>query len=83
MSATGQSRPGRANSKPGQVRYAAESGSKFAALAIVFIGAEVLGSVYLVMAGIAPSSGFDLVKIIIGGAIAIALMLYIGRRSFA
>lgn len=29
MSQLGHSRPGRANSKPGQVRYAAESGNKF------------------------------------------------------
>jgi hypothetical protein len=54
-----------------------------AALAIAFIGAEVLGRVYLVTTGIAPSSGFDLVKVIIGGAIALALMLYTGWRSFA
>jgi hypothetical protein len=53
-----------------------------AALSIAFIGAEILGRVYLVMAGIAPSSGTDLVKIVIGGAIAFALMAYIGWRSF-
>jgi hypothetical protein len=31
MSVPGQSRPGRASSKPGHVRHAAESGSKFRA----------------------------------------------------
>jgi hypothetical protein len=53
-----------------------------AALSIAFIGAEILGRVYLVTAGIAPASGADLVKIFVGGAIACALMLYIWRRSF-
>jgi len=53
-----------------------------AALSVAFIGAEIPGRVYLVMAGIAPSSGTDLVKILIGGAIALAIMLYIGWRSF-
>ncbi len=54
-----------------------------AALSIAFIGAEILGRVYLVTAGIAPSSGTDLVKIFVGGAIALAIMLYIGWQSFA
>jgi hypothetical protein len=53
-----------------------------AAVSIVFIGAEILGRVYLVTTGIAPSSGADLVKIVIGGAIAFAVMLYIYWRSF-
>ena len=53
-----------------------------AMLSIGFIGAEILGRVYLVMVGIAPSSGIDLVKIIIGGSLALTLMLYIGWRSF-
>jgi uncharacterized membrane protein YccC len=48
-----------------------------AALGIIFIGAEILGRVYLVMAGIAPSNGTDAIKIVIGGAIALALILYI------
>jgi hypothetical protein len=47
-----------------------------AALGILFIGAEILGRVYLVMAGIAPSTGPDAMKIVIGGAIALALILY-------
>ena len=53
-----------------------------AALSIAFIGAEIFGRVYLVMVGIAPSSGIDLVKIVIGGALALALILYIGLRTF-
>jgi len=53
-----------------------------AALSIAFIGAEILGRVYLVTAGTAPSSGTDLVKIFVGGAIAFAIMLYIGWQSF-
>jgi hypothetical protein len=53
-----------------------------AALSIAFIGAEILGRVYLLTAGIAPASGADLVKIFIGGAIAFALMLYIWWRCF-
>jgi hypothetical protein len=34
-----------------------------AALGILFIGAEILGRVYLVMAGIAPSTGPDAMRI--------------------
>jgi hypothetical protein len=37
MSAWGHSRLGRASSKSGHVRYAAESGSKFSALDIIVI----------------------------------------------
>ena len=48
-----------------------------AALGILFIGAEILGRVYLVTTGIAPSNGPDAIKIVIGGAIALALILYI------
>lgn len=51
-----------------------------AVLSIVFIGAEILGRVYLVMTGIAPSHGTDAVKILVGGAIAVALILYIGLK---
>jgi len=53
-----------------------------AALSVAFIGAEILGRVYLVMAGAAPSNSADLIKIFIGGAIAFAIMVYIGWRSF-
>ena len=46
-----------------------------AVLSIAFIGAEILGRVYLVMTGIAPYKGPDGVKIIVGGAIALALVV--------
>lgn len=48
-----------------------------AALGIVFIGAEIAGRIYLVATGLAPSSGADFIKIIIGGAIALAVIAYI------
>lgn len=48
-----------------------------AALGIVFIGAEIAGRFYLVATGLAPSSGADLVKIVIGGAIAVGLIAYV------
>jgi hypothetical protein len=51
-----------------------------AALSILFIGAEILGRIYLVVIGIAPSSGPDAVKILIGGAIASAFIIYIGLK---
>ena len=56
-----------------------------AVLGITFIGLEILGRIYLVAAGIAPSHGSDAVKIAIGAAIALALMLYVLSKwkSFA
>jgi hypothetical protein len=48
-----------------------------AVLGVLFISAEILGRVYLVMAGIAPSSGGDALKVVIGGAIALAVILCI------
>jgi hypothetical protein len=51
-----------------------------AVLSIIFIGAEILGLFYLVMTGIAPSDGTDAAKIVVGGAIALALILYIGLK---
>jgi hypothetical protein len=48
-----------------------------AALGILFIGGEILGRVYLVLTGTAPSQGADALKILIGGAIALAIILYI------
>jgi hypothetical protein len=51
-----------------------------AVLSIMFIGAEVFGRIYLVATGIAPSHGNDAVKIVIGGAIALGLVLYIGLK---
>lgn len=52
-------------------------------LSLIFIGCEVLGRAYLVAIGIAPARGPDLVKIIIGGLIAIGFMVYIGLRTLA
>ena len=51
-------------------------------LGLLFIAAEVAGRVYLVMAGVAPHSGGDFSKIVVGGLIAMGFMLYIGLRSF-
>jgi hypothetical protein len=48
-----------------------------AALGVFFIGCEILGRIYLVAAGIAPSTGIDAVKILIGGAIALGLIGYV------
>jgi hypothetical protein len=48
-----------------------------AVLGILFISAEILGRVHLVVADIAPSKGEDAVKIVIGGAIALAVILYV------
>jgi hypothetical protein len=49
-----------------------------AVLGTVFLSAEILGRIYLVVAGIAPSKGGDAVKILIGGLIALALLVYVG-----
>jgi hypothetical protein len=46
-------------------------------LGILFISGEILGRVYLVMSGIAPSKGGDALKILVGGAIALAVILYV------
>jgi hypothetical protein len=51
-----------------------------AVLGILFIAAEILGRVYLIAAGIAPASGRDAIKILIGGLIALALIAYIARK---
>ena len=51
-------------------------------LGLLFIAAEVAGRAYLVLTGIAPHSGGDFFKIIVGGLIAVGFMLYIGLRSF-
>jgi hypothetical protein len=48
-----------------------------AGLGILFIGAEILGRIYLVMVGIAPSKGGDALKVVVGGAIALAVILYV------
>lgn len=49
-----------------------------ARLSVVFLSAEILGRIYLVLTGIAPSRGEDAVKILIGGVIALALIVYVG-----
>lgn len=51
-------------------------------VSLIFIAAEVLGRVYLVLTGIAPRAGQDFFKIVVGGLIAVGFMLYIGLRSF-
>ena len=48
-----------------------------AALAFFFIACEVLGRLYLLMIGIAPSTGGDALKIAIGGVIALAVIGYV------
>lgn len=50
-------------------------------LSLIFVGCEVLGRAYLVVIGVAPAKGPDLVKIIIGGLIAVGFMGYIGLRT--
>ena len=51
-----------------------------AALGIAFIGAEIAGRIYLVTTGLAPSSGADFTKIVVGGAIALVVIGYIASR---
>ena len=51
-----------------------------AALGILFIACEVLGRLYLVMIGIAPSTGGDALKIAIGGLIALAVIGYVASQ---
>lgn len=41
--------------------------------------AALIGRVYLVAAGLAPSMGMDLIKVVVEGAIALALVVYIAR----
>src|SRR5262245_53489872 len=48
-----------------------------AVLGILFISAEIAGRVYLVSVGSAPSRGRDGVKLVIGGAIALGVVLYV------
>lgn len=51
-----------------------------AGLTVIFLSAEVAGRIYLVVTGIAPSKGEDAVKILIGGLIALALLVYVGLQ---
>jgi len=48
-----------------------------AVLGMSFIGAEILGRIYLVATGVAPGKGFDAIKILIGGLIAFGLIVYV------
>jgi hypothetical protein len=48
-----------------------------AALGIAFVAAEILGRAYLVASGIAPASGIDAIKIVIGGIIALGVIAYV------
>ena len=48
-----------------------------ALLGIVFILLEVLGRVYLIRIGRYPSRGADFVKSVVGGAIAILVVVYV------
>jgi hypothetical protein len=51
-----------------------------ALLGIVFILLEVLGRVHLVRTGTYPSRGPDLVKSVVGGTIALLLVVYLASR---
>src|SRR5215469_1937889 len=51
-----------------------------AALGMVFIAAEILGRIYLVATGVAPSTGPDAIKIALGAAIALALIGYVASQ---
>ena len=51
-----------------------------AVLAMSFIGAEILGRIYLTATGIAPASGADAIKILVGGLIALGLVVFIFTR---
>lgn len=47
------------------------------ALGMFFLGAEIAGRIYLVATGTVPASGADAVKVLIGGLIALALIIYV------
>jgi hypothetical protein len=51
-----------------------------AIVAVLFIAAEILGRIYLLASGIAPASGVDALKILIGGLIALALIAYVASK---
>jgi hypothetical protein len=46
-----------------------------AVLGMLFIAAEIAGRIYLVATGTAPASGTDATKVLIGGLIALALII--------
>jgi len=51
-----------------------------AALGVALIAAEMLGRIYLVATGVAPSSGPDAIKIAVGSVIALALIGYVASQ---
>jgi len=51
-----------------------------AALGMALIAAEVLGRIYLVATGVAPSTGPDAIKIAVGATIALALIGYVASQ---
>jgi len=51
-----------------------------AALGMALIAAEILGRIYLVATGVAPSTGPDAIKIAIGAVLALALIGYVASR---
>ena len=48
-----------------------------AIIGVLFIGAEILGRAYLILAGIAPAVGADAIKILVGALIAAAIIIYV------
>ena len=51
-----------------------------AAFGMALIAAEILGWIYLVATGVAPSTGPDAIKIAIGAVIALALIGYVASQ---
>jgi hypothetical protein len=51
-----------------------------AALGMALIAAEILGRIYLVATGVAPSTGPDAIKFAVGAAIALALIGYVASQ---
>jgi len=51
-----------------------------AVLGIIFIGAEILGRVYIVVAGLFPINRTNVFDIIVGAAIAVTVIFYIGWK---
>jgi hypothetical protein len=51
-----------------------------AALGMIFVAAEMLGRVHLVAIGILPASRVDAIEMIIGGVIALAVIVYVSSQ---
>jgi hypothetical protein len=51
-----------------------------AGLGMALIAAEILGRIYLVATGVAPSTGPDAIKIAVGAAVALALIGYVASQ---